>query len=395
MRTFVKFILVAATVITSNTFAGEDLVLSNRFGEVTAEIFVPGDAAKLRGLLVHAANYKLKPDDRWAEWGRSIGFAHLSIDIDRKANNRPNKLRAAMDQALPVFAKESGHPELPTLPLVGAGHSAGGWITTILLKTPERAIATSINCAWILDPKKLKPEARSVPMMFSLGAVPDGFKMLPDITNNFLPARAEGWPWALGVQWECAHDYGNAAVLDIAWLQAAIDARLADDGKLRALKLEEGWLGDTSSISNQWAGIASWPEFKGDKARASWFPNRSAAYVWRTWQTREPSVVMQARAGDGSVKMSQWGPKKSRDLVLDPNSDVIFSATTPREAALKKVAFFDGDKSLGESTSAPWEVKWNKPTRGAHCVHAMWTAQDGTVGAAPPALIIVRHKESK
>jgi hypothetical protein len=203
---------VATLLIATPLFAADDLVLSNKFGEVTAEIFIPGDVPRLRGLVLHAANYKLKPNDRWAEWGRVIGFGHLSLDIDRKANNRPGKLRAAMDQALPVFAKESGHAELPAVPLVGAGHSAGGWVTQILLKTPERAIAAAIDCAWVVDATKLNTADKSVPMLFTMGAIPDAFKMLPDITNKFVPARMDNWPWALGVQHGCAHAHGPAVV---------------------------------------------------------------------------------------------------------------------------------------------------------------------------------------
>ena len=138
-------------------FAADDLVVSNRFGEVTAELFLPGDVPVLRGLYVHAANYKLTPGDRWAESARVIGFGNLSVDIDRKANNRPAKLRLALDAALVDFATKSGHKELPHLPLAGTGHSAGGWVTQIILKTPARALTAAIDCAWVVDSTKLNP----------------------------------------------------------------------------------------------------------------------------------------------------------------------------------------------------------------------------------------------
>ena len=111
------FALSLFLTLSLNLSCGADLVLSNKFGEVTAEIFLPGDVPVLRGLYVHAANYKLKPDDRWAEAGHVIGFGHVSIDIDRKANNRPAKLRKALDEALNEFVSKSGHKELPNLPL--------------------------------------------------------------------------------------------------------------------------------------------------------------------------------------------------------------------------------------------------------------------------------------
>ena len=75
-------------------------------------------------------------------------------------------------------------------------------------------------------PKKFKPADRLVPQLFTLGAIHGAFKMRPGIESNFVPARAESWPWALGVQHGCAHDYGNSAVLQITWMHGIISARL-------------------------------------------------------------------------------------------------------------------------------------------------------------------------
>ncbi len=397
-----RFLLLSAVfLLTPACLTANDLVLSNKFGEVTAEIFIPGDVPVLRGLYVHAANYMLKPDDRWAEAGRAIGFGHIALDIDRKANNRPTKLRKALDAALLEFATKSGHKELPNLPLAGTGHSAGGWVTQIILRTPERAITAAIDCAWVVDSTRLNPTDKSVPMLFTLGTIPDDFKMLPDITNKFLPARAGDWPWALGVQHGCAHDYGNSAAMQIPWMNAVIEARLPRDAsaldappKLRDLKLEDGWLGDTTKISNQWASIESWSGFKGEKSRAAWFPNRAVAFVWRAWQTKDSPVVLEASAADGSANLPAWSQKSSRDLMLNPGVDVHLGVNIGEGIAVKKVQFLDGDIVLGEMTAPPWQFNWRGPSRGAHAVHAIWEGNDGRRGAVNPALIVVRGKES-
>ena len=199
-----------------------DFFYSNKFDNVVAEVFVPGDTPVVRGMIVHAANYALKPGDRWAEFGRSIGFGHVALNMDnvRSAGNRGPRLRAALDKALKECAERTGHKELLNVPLAGTGHSAGGLVTPTLLATPERVITLTIDCGWVSDPKKFKPADRLVPQLFTLGAIPDAFKMLPGIESNFVPARAESWPWALGVQHGCAHDYGNSAVLQITWMHA-------------------------------------------------------------------------------------------------------------------------------------------------------------------------------
>jgi len=41
-----------------------DFLYSNKFDNVAAEVWLPGDAPVVRGMIVHAANYKLKADDR-------------------------------------------------------------------------------------------------------------------------------------------------------------------------------------------------------------------------------------------------------------------------------------------------------------------------------------------
>ncbi len=392
------FLLAAVVLLTPASHAAEDLVLSNKFDEVTAAIFIPGDVPVLRGLYVHAANYTLKPDDRWAEAGRAISFGHLALDIDRRLNNRPQKLRQALDLALPAFAAQSGHRELPNLALAGTGHSAGGWVTQILLKTPERAIATAIDCAWVVDPAKLNPADKSVPMLFTLGAIPDAFNMLPDVEKHFLPARQQGYLWGLGLQWGCAHDFGNAAALMLPWLNNVIAARLPADASaldaavnLRDLRLEDGWLGDLRTISNTWAAIAPWAEFAGDRSKAAWFPNRAVAFIWRAWQTKNSPVAIQARV-DGSAQLPPWNPKATRDLMVNPGVAIQLAATVRDGLEMQSIQFFDGDRLIGESASAPWLVMWHQPTPGAHALHAVWTAREKQQGAVNPALVIVRSK---
>lgn len=393
----VAFIILANAMVAGSVGCAADLVLSNKFGEVTAEIFLPGDLPVLRGLYVHAANYKLKSDDRWAEAGRVIGFGHVSVDIDRKANNRPIKLHKALDEALVEFAAKSGHKELPHLPLAGAGHSAGGWVTQIILKTPERAIAAAIDSGWVVDATKLNPADKTVPMLFTLGAIADDFKMLPDITNKYSPARLAGWPWGLGVQHGCAHDFGNTAALALPWLNAVIEARLPRavaaveaSPKLRDIRIEDGWLGDYTRVDGTWATIAAYAEYDGDKTHAAWFPNRAVAMIWRAWQTKDSPVVLTAETTDGAARLPAWSPKTARDLMANPGVDVQLGVAVKAGLAVKQVQFYSGDQLLGETKSAPWQFTWKIPSPGAHGVHATWETSDGQKGAVNPALVIVR-----
>jgi hypothetical protein len=398
-------LLAGGCLVASPFLAAADFNYSNKFDNVVAEVWLPGDAPVVRGMIVHAANYKLKPDDRWAAFGRSVGFGHVALNMDnvRGAGNRGPRLRAALDKALKECAEQTGRKELLNVPFVGTGHSAGGLVTPTLLATPERVLTLTIDCGWVSDPKKFKPVDKSVPQLFTLGSIPDDFNMLPGIESNFVPARVESWPWALGLQHGCAHDFGNAATLQIPWMAGVIAARLPADAdprggisRLRDVKLEDGWLGDIDFVSNHWATIAPWTEFRGDKSRAAWFPNRAVAFVWRAWEAMDAPVTLEAAASDGSAAWPAWSPKASRDLTVNLGVDVQLSLAV-RDGALSpaSVQFLAGDTVLGEAKSPPWRFTWSRPKSGVHAVHAIWSAADGSPGAVNPALLLVRATEKK
>lgn len=377
----------------------EDLVLSTKVSEVSVQLFIPEEARPLRGLYVHAAHYKLSTRDRWAESGRSIGFGHLALAIDLKSTNRPAKLRKGLDEALKEFAEKTGRKELLHVPLAGAGHSAGGMVSAVLLKSPARTLTLCLDCAWVADPAKLNPEDKTVPTLFTLGAVPDAFQMLPGIEKNFVPARKDEWPWCLGLKWGCAHDWGNAAALFIPWTEAVAAARIpaevdpaAGPVPLKPLRLEDGWLGDRETTTGQWAAVAPYDEFKGDRSQAVWLPNRAVAYVWRALEARDPPVTIEAATPDGKTKLPPAGPKASRDLIVNPEIELALSAGVRAGAAVRKIQFFDGDGLVGEVTQAPWEWTWKKPTPGSHAIMAVYELADGKVGTSNPALLLVRRK---
>jgi hypothetical protein len=329
-----------------------------------------------------------------------VGFGSivaLNMDNVRSAGNRGPRLRAALDKALKECAEQTRRKELLQVPFAGTGHSAGGLVTPTLLATPERVLTLTIDCGWVSDPRKFKPADKSVPMLFTLGAIPDDFKMLPGIASNFVPARAEGCPWALGLRHGCAHDFGNAAALQIPWMAGVIATRLPADAdprgavpRLRDVKLEDGWLGDIGSVSNRWATIAPWAEYWGDKSRAAWFPNRAVAFVWRAWQAMDSPVTLEAVASDGSAALPAWSPKAARELRVNAGTDIQLSVAAREGVRPASVQFLAGDTVLGEAEAPPWQFTWRRPAPGVFAVHAIWSAPDGSSGAINPTLVLVR-----
>lgn len=397
-------VLLLIAALASSAPAAADQVLTTRVGEVDVALFVPGNVPVLRGLYVHAANYKLKADDRWAESGRSIGFGHIALNLPniQKATNRPVKLRKALDESLQEFAAKANRPELLHVPFAGVGHSAGGLVAPTLLKTPQRVVALCVDCGWVSDPRKLQPSDKSVPFLFTLGAVPDAFKMLPTIDQNFLPARAEGWPWGLGVQWGCAHDFANSAALMTAWVEAAVAARLPADWAprrgppaLRDIRLEDGWLGDRSTIEGTWATVASWKDYRGDRDKATWLVDRSVAFVWRAWQTKDSPVHLHVACPHEGKQLPPWNPKAERGLTIGQGSAIELSVVVSGQLALKRVEYYSRDRLLGASDSAPWRLEVKDLPAGAHPISVIWHTTDGKCGAANPALITVRLKPAE
>lgn len=370
----------------------QDIVLNTQVGVVDVRIFIPAQARPVRGLIVHAANYKLSAEDRWAELCRQLGFAHVAMNIPnvQKATGRHQKLSKGLEDGLKEFTEKSGRPELTRVPLIGTGHSAGGLVTGVLLKDPARTITNCIDCSWVMDSTKLSPEAAQVPALFTMGAIPDAFKMLDAIDQHFYPARTNNLPWGLGVQWGCAHDFGNSATLMFAWIQALVPMRMTDDaGKLRDLKLEEGWLGDPSSTSSTWATVASSADYAGDRSRAVWLPNRGVAWTWRAWQSKESPVTLQAQAGD--AKLPEWSPKKAMDLMTIAGTEIILSVRSDK--AIKNVRYYDGDVEIGPGSGDGWRLNWRDASNGCHAVHAQWEDEDANPGATNPALIVVRGEK--
>ena len=372
-------------------------VFGSAQGTVELKVFVPAEVKVLRGIILHVANYKLNPQDRWAEMCRAMNLAHVVLSMNMKENNRPAKMRKALDDALPQLAAASGHPELVNLPIMGTGHSAGGMVIQVLSPAPARMLTNCVSCSWVADSEKMPPEAAATPMLFTLGAIPDDFKMLPDIESHFLPARKKGLPWGLAVQWGCAHDFGNSACLFVSWIEGMLAARVATDWnplsgpvKLRDVKQEDGWLGDRASTEGNFATIGSWADYKGDKATASWFPNRAVASVWRALMSKDAPVTLEAATPDGKAKLPQPSPKAERGMLLEPGVVVRLSAALNDGFTITKVEFFEKDALLGEAAQAPWQWFWKDIPQGPHVIYARWTTAEDKQGVTNPALLVVR-----
>lgn len=372
----------------------QDTVLHTNVERTDANLFLPAGVKVIRGVLINPADKKVGPGSVWDESCRHWGFAHLGLMLEEvdKRNNRPSTLRKVIDAALKEFAEKSGHAELVTAPFVFGGMSkGGGWSAELGQGYAARTIAFNNVCGWVGKPDK----DLSMPAVIVIGGIPDGFKMLDAVGTQYEPARKKGAAWCLAIQWGNAHNYSNANALAFPFLDAVITSRLPRDAnpadgpvKLKDMKPEDGWLGDGATWESTHATIAAYGEFKGDKERAVWLPNRYVAFAWRSFVSKDPPVQLDVATADGKLKAASFTPTAKRSLIVPRGSAVTLTAYAGSGTAFQKVSFYDGDHLLGESNAAPFAFTWQNIPDGPRAVFIAYTTGDGNVGYSNPVLVL-------
>ncbi len=373
-------------------------VFSTVVDGIDVNIFVPAKVKVFRGALLHSANASLKTEGRWAELCKQQQWVHVvtSMKNVRKQGNRGPRLHKAAVEGLKQCGKATQHPELAHAPLIGVGHSAGGLVTRVLDHEWERTVAYAIDCSWVVKTGSVSPEFARVPAMFTMGELPDAFKMLPAIPNAYEPARKQGLPWGLGLQPGCKHDWGNAGTMMAPFIKGVAAHRIPADwdprtgpAKLIEMKQEDGWLGDRATMGSHMATVASWQDYKGDKLSAAWFPDRATAYVWRAWCSKFPPVQLNAKTTDGSSSLTVYKKRQGVSMYPAAGKDIELGVIVAGDASLQKVRYFAGDQLIGEATAAPWTYIWKSPAVDLHAVFVEWTLTDGTAGVSNPGLVTV------
>lgn len=396
MSVRVLLLTTLALLLITSTLKAQDRIFSHETDGVQVQLFLPEGVEVYRGLLLHVANYRMNPSNRWTELARELQFGHVVMQMDMRRNQRPRILAQALRVSLPVLAEKSGHPELQRIPLAGLGHSAGGMALNVLAQTPERMLTTTIDCSWVGNSEQF-PELKNTPMLFTLGAIPDGFNMIPAIEERYDPARRKGFLYGLGFEWDKAHTFGNAGTLFAQWIKSVAAERLPEavnrdeEVKLKDIAEEDGWLGDRETWESHLPTVAPWREYEGDKSKAVWLPDRATAYIWRAYQVRDSPVHLTASSDDGKARLGRFRPRREFQMMTDLGQDVSLGVSIEQdEVKLQKVQYFVGDKRIAEVTEAPYTFTWPSPPQGAHSVFALYTTEDGKQGTTNPGLIVIR-----
>lgn len=410
-RTLFAVLLLACLSSPGRLLLADDMVLYHQSGTVAVELFIPSGNQPLRGVLLHMPYGKATTTDRWAEVCRQMNWARGWARIDLKETNRPRKLADAWEKSLPLFVAESGRKELPHLPMLGVGSSAGGMVLNVMLRKPDLTVTACTNVSWVPDPAKMDERTRRIPFCITLGAVPDGFNMLPGIAANFEPARVAGLPWGLAVMWDCAHDWGNSAALFAPWCMEIARQRvphdwdpLAGPPALKDVRVDAGWLADRDSADWAHPTIAAWDAYTGAKDKAAWLPSEAVASAWRALMVKDPPLILAARGSAATIRSKPWTPKAEMDLIVEHSEHaVLFLEPNPRPAtrpgdaapagearAEGAVEFYAGASRIGQSAGVRDAFAWKDMPPGAHVVWGRWKDDDGRWQITPPVLVIRR-----
>jgi hypothetical protein len=209
-----------------------------------------------------------------------------------------------LDEYVARLGRMLSRPELAALPLITLGQSNGtGFAAISPSERPDRVIAwisfhagTAFHLQFpgvekvpglvmhgLIDPFFIYGQKETVLDLWAErdGACAAARTQRPDHFGD----RAQRGPFPV--------DRGQNATWDFiaAYCEAAMRVRLKDDGGLKPVALEDGWLGaayDVAKGGQQSLAIAPYRAFQGDRSTATWLPDEGFAEVWRLYEETDP-----------------------------------------------------------------------------------------------------------
>lgn len=307
---------------------------------VTHALWVPGGAARLRGLIVHqhgcgegackggaTAAYDL----HWQALAKKWDCALLGPSYHQKEKEncrlwcdpRNGSGKVFLD-ALRDLAAKSRHPELERVPWCLWGHSGGGfWASLMQTMHPDRIVAIWLRSgtaltAWErgeIPMPEIPAAALGIPVMCNPGVKESDHPKFNGAWTGLLAMfreyRAQGAPIGFAPDPNTAHECGDSRYLAIPFFDACLDLRLPDQAgdALRPIDPRTSWLADLSSHEPQPAA-----QFAGDVASSVWLPDARVAKAWKEYvlagevadatPPRPPFNVRVAQRPDGAIEVT-------------------------------------------------------------------------------------------
>jgi hypothetical protein len=289
MKILVALISILIAVTSAN--ASNEIFESGDFA-----LYVPANVSSVRGILL-----ALGPDTRAFFTDGSFGAPNPELETSLHILGQElRKLAAeqglamlgtshadmdntpASDEIIFKVLKEAsgktGRNELTKVPLLIYGMS-GGTPEAIgfAARNPERVGALFLKFTAI--PQTLSTKIPTYIILGERDTLVDTKGVIAAFENN----RRAGALWALAIEPGIAHHSltPRHREITINWLREIAKLRLESsaDDQPRDVTESTGWVGDATN------GVASWPNFKGDRKSASWFPSKATAEEWFAFVT--------------------------------------------------------------------------------------------------------------
>jgi hypothetical protein len=262
--------------------------------QVVFQAYIPKDVTKLKAVFLltrHGIGSIDHPQLR--DFANRNGIALVSV----KGNpvQRGFYQVSLIDEHITRLGQMLKHPELSSLPIISFGHSNGtGFACIFPSQRPERVIA------WISYHSGAAfhlqfPGVEKVPGLAMHGVIDPFFKNGQVETVKNLRQERNA-PLAMMLEANVAHwpvDKDQNATWDFiaAFCEAAMRIRLNNDGTLKPVIIEQGWLGanyDRNQGGQQKLTIAPYAKFKGDRSTANWLPDKKFAKTWQLYGKTDP-----------------------------------------------------------------------------------------------------------
>ena len=267
--------------------------------EVRFDLWLPDDIGVARGIVVISGHGSGENLFRRADMRALAKELHLALfKFVGNPMQRGFWPRSLLFDRLKLLGKKRSHPELEHAPLFLYGHSNGTGFSAIFPSYAPERVWGFVSMRPGITFQVYQPGAAQVPGLVIFGE-DDGFFARPSREENLavVPTLRKNHAalWNIAVEPKAGHGPGEKTwPLVFSFLRHTFAARVpvnagASQGpvKLNTLTLENGHLGqnwDSTKGGYQTLTTASFANFAGDKATASWFVNAAYAADWQAFQ---------------------------------------------------------------------------------------------------------------
>ena len=371
-------------------------------------LHLPAGDKPVRGVFVCFVFHSSDPRELARQWNFALVTVPWPFEYDLGQNDKrngryklghPSQDMGLLLRYLEHAAKETKHPELAAVPLVGwLGQNGSHLCADLHKRAPERVLAWSDSFANRLA--QFPELTAKAPFAYAweftkkdeMERAAEREAKLPLVRDQLTPpldfkcrANTYGFP----------HGIYSKYNFFMAYLDRCIAVRMPDEMptpgqpvKLKPIEIKQGWAGDYNAVS-EWSPIAPVAEAKG-MIDPMWLPDEYAAWMWRSYHSAKPDVLLTAPVIEYRKKDGKWGGPEcglGYGGYLKSATAVRFAAETKSEYV--KIEFHDGPKVVAAATAAPWQAEGVKLQRGLRVLFAVGVRADGSRAASRPAFVIV------